>query len=132
MNIRKIQIAVVACLFALAACTTESDSDELLELESVSACLSGVHDLSGFDENSVTLNSVDGEQILKFPVSWNAASDSPKLSYSISGDTLEVSVYSDSKDFPKMSCIAWAEVSVHGDLDASFLRVNGRTFKLER
>ena len=115
---------------AIVACTTDSDSNELLELKSISECIPDTQDLSGFDENSATLESVDDMTLLKFPALWDDASQTPKLKYSHSTDTLIVELYNSMKRGPGINCAVWVNTSVHGDLDANFLRVNAKTFKL--
>ena len=130
MNSHKFPIIIAACIAAIVACATDSETDELLEIKSVSSCIPNMYDLYDFDENAVSFELSDGSTVLKFPASWNAATSSPKLSYSFSNDTLIVRLYGESMDSPKIACIAWVEAYVHGDFDASFLRVNGRTFKL--
>ena len=132
MIIRKLQIAIVASLVAFAACTTESDSDELLELESISSCIPDTRDLFGFDENSATFSTVGDTQILKFPALWDGVMKTPKLKYFYSGDTLVVGLYNDTGVSSGMNCAVWAEVSVHGELNAHFLQVNAQVFKLEQ
>lgn len=136
MQNHKITFIVTAYLFAMVfiaivACTTDSDSNELLELKSISECIPDTQDLSGFDENSATLESVDDMTLLKFPALWDDASQTPKLKYSHSTDTLIVELYNSMKRGPGINCAVWVNTSVHGDLDANFLRVNAKTFKLK-
>ena len=136
MQNHKIIFIVTAYLFAMAfiaivACTTDSDSNELLELKSISECIPNTQDLSGFDESSATLESVDDMTLLKFPALWDDASQTPKLRYSHSTDTLIVELYNSMKRGPGINCAVWVNTSVHGDLDANFLRVNAKTFKLK-
>ena len=118
-------------LIAIVACTTDSDPNELLELKSISECIPNTQDLSGFDENSAILESVDDMTLLKFPALWDGTSQTPKLRYSHSSDTLIVELYNGMKMGPGINCAVWVNTSVHGELDANFLRVNAQTFKLK-
>ncbi len=120
----------VMALIAIVACTTDSESNELLELKSISECISNTEDLSGFDENSAILEQTDDMTLLKFPALWDGATETPKLRYSRSTDTLIVELYSGMNMGPGINCAVWVNASVHGDLDANFLRVNAQTFKL--
>ncbi len=126
----KFSIIIAACIAAFVACTTDSESDELLEVRSVSECIPDTEDLSGFDDNAVSFELIEGDSVLRFPALWNAATETPQLRSSRSGDTLVVDLYSDEKAVPGTNCAVWVEANVHGGFDASFLRVNAQTFKL--
>ena len=130
MTNHKNPIIIAACIAAIVACATDSETDELLEIKSVSSCIPNMHNLRGFDDNAVSFELIEGDSVLRFPALWNAATETPQLRYSRSGDTLVVGLYTDALAVPGTNCAVWIEAYVHGDFDASFLRVNGRVFKL--
>lgn len=125
-------LSIALSIFGISACSSGNDSEDLLELQSVSGCISDAESLFSYENGAAIVSKNEQKEfVLEFPAMWYPRESVKELEYEFSQDTLYVHLYKKMQVTPGTNCVVMVKAKINGDLNVKYISVNAMPYELQ-